>query len=599
MRNIVRFDCYEVDLAAGQLCKHGIRISLRDQSFQVLATLLEHPGEVVTREDLRRQLWREEVFVDFDNNLNTAIARLREALGDSADHPRFIETLPKRGYRFLESVSEPPRTPQKGQAKRARMVVLPFVNLSGDPAQEYFSDAMTDEIITALATVAPEQLAVIARTTAMHYKGSHKDVSHIGRELGVEYVVEGGVHRTEEQVGITVQLIQVSDQTHLFAGKFNAELSDIFSLQSDITRQIYTQLDLGPRKDKSDAKSAVLTAARKPTEDLTAYNLYLHGRHHLYTWTPESATKAKQYLERAIARDPEFALAYDCLGELYWSLGFYGFMPPKEACSVGLCYALRAVEIDNNLAETHALLGRYRKQVDFNWPEAQREMRRALELNPTSPVVRLRYATSYLMARGHLAEAAAELEGVLEYDPMNLNVRCWLAVLHYLGCNYDCALEQLRLVLEVDPKYSLGHLVLGQTRCMEHRFEEAIPVFRRAVELYGGAPMVLGWLGLALAQSGNASEARSLLRDLHAIASGGYVPRTSFAWVHFGLGEMDEAFVWMDRAIEARDHMMTPIKTYPFMDPIRSDPRFAALLRKMNLEDGRNESSREGTESPK
>jgi TolB-like protein/Flp pilus assembly protein TadD len=584
MPNTVRFDCYEVDLPAGQLYKHGIRISLRDKSFQVLAALLEHPGEMVTREDLRRRLWREEVFVDFDNNLNTAIARLREALGDSADHPRFVETLPKRGYRFLGSVSETLREPEKGTAKRARLVVLPFLNLGGDPAQEYFSDAITDEIISALAGVAPEQLAVIARTTAMHYKGSHKDVVRIGRELGVDYVVEGGVHRSEDQVGINVQLIQVNDQTHLYAKKFNAELRDIFSLQNGIAREIAAHLNLGPRTDKSRAGSAVFAAARKPTEDLTAYNLYLQGRHHLYRWTTESAQKAKHYFERAIARDPEFALAYDSLGELYWSLGFYGFIPPKEACSVGLCYALRAVEIDNDLAETHALLGRYRKQVDFNWPEAQREMTRALELNPISPVVRQRYATSYLMAQGRLTEAAAELEGILEYDPMDLNVRCWLGVLHYLGYHYDCAVDQLRLVLEVDPNYALGHLVLGQTRLMEHKFEEAVPVFRKTVELYGSAPMVLGWLGLALAQSGNVSEARSLLRDLHAIASGGYVPRTSFAWIHFGLGEVDDAFVWMDRAIEARDHMMTPIKTYPFLDPLRSDPRFSALLRKMNLE---------------
>ncbi len=584
MPNTVRFDCYEVDLPAGQLYKHGIRISLRDKSFQVLAALLEHPGEVVTREDLRRRLWREEVFVDFDNNLNTAIARLREALCDSADHPRFVETLPKHGYRFLGSVSEMLREPEKGTAKRARLVVLPFLNLSGDPAQEYFSDAITDEIISALAGVAPEQLAVIARTTAMHYKGSHKDVVRIGRELGVDYAVEGGVHRSEDQVGINVQLIQVNDQTHLYAKKFNAELRDIFSLQSAIAGEIAAHLALAPQTDKSRAGPAVFAPPKRPTRDLAAYNLYLQGRHHLYHWAPESAGKARQYLEQAIARDPEFALAYDSLGELYWSLSLYGYMLPKEACSVGLCYALRAVEIDNNLAETHALIGRFRKQVDFNWPEAQREMIRALELNPISPEVRLRYASSYLMAQGRLREAAAELEGVLEYDPMDLNVRCWLAVMRCLERHYDQAAEQLRLVLEVDPHYALGRLTLAQTRLMERKFEEAIPLFRQAVELYGGAPGVLGWLGLGLAQSGATDEARALLHRLQAIDTGAYVPRASLAWIHLGLGEVDDAFVWMDRAIEARDHMMTPIKTYPFLDPLRDDPRFSALLRKMNLE---------------
>ena len=314
MPNIVRFARYEVDLSAGQLYKHGIKITLRDKSFQVLAALLEHPGEVVTREELRRQLWREEVFVDFDNNLNTAIARLREVLCDSADHPRFIETLPKRGYRFLESVSELPRTPEKRTAKRIRLVVLPFLNLSGDPAQEYFSDAISDEVITALAGVAPEQLAVIARTTSMHYKGSQKGVARIGRELGVDYVVEGGIHRVNDYVGINVQLIQVSDQTHLFAKKYDAALDDIFNMQRHVALDITGRIGVTPVPDNSRAGVAVGgRVGRKPTEDLAAYNEYIQARYLMGKTTEEGLAKAKQHLETAIACDPEFALAYDAL----------------------------------------------------------------------------------------------------------------------------------------------------------------------------------------------------------------------------------------------------------------------------------------------
>ncbi len=222
MANVIRFDCYEADLSSGQLRKNGLKVNLRDQSFQILVSLLERPGQVVTREELRRRLWRDEVFVNFENNLNTAIARLREALGDSADHPCFVETLPKYGYRFLARVEG--AAPAPSQPRRARLVVLPFLNLSGDSAQEYFSDAITDEIITALASLAPEQLAVIARTTAMYYKGSHKDVARIGRELGVDYVVEGGVRRSDHQVAINVQVIQTSDQSHLFAQKYSTAL---------------------------------------------------------------------------------------------------------------------------------------------------------------------------------------------------------------------------------------------------------------------------------------------------------------------------------------------------------------------------------------
>ena len=584
MSTTVRFDCYEVDLPAGQLYKHGIRISLRDKSFQVLAALLEHPGEVVTREDLRRQLWREEVFVDFDNNLNTAIARLREALCDSADHPRFIETLPKRGYRFLESVSEPPRTPEKETAKRARLAVLPFVNLSGDPAQEYFSDAMTDEIITEFAKLAPEQLAVIARTTAMHYKGSHKDVARIGRELGVDYVVEGGVRRTDDQVGINVQLIQVSDQAHLFAKKYNAELRDIFNVQSCIAQEIATPIDIAAFTGQVRPEGVVGRAARKPTNDLAAYDAYIRGRYHLYRWTPEGIAKAKQLFEEAVARDPSFALAYDALAETYWHIGFLGFARPRDAFSAGVFPALRALEIDHMLAETHALLAMFRKELDYNWPEVQREMALALDLDPVSPVVRFRYALSGLMPQGHIDEAVAQLERALESDPLSLMTRMWLGEIMYLGRQYERVREQCRLMKELDPAYFLTYFELGEVGCEQGALGEAISDLRQGAALSGNAPLVLGWLGMALAKSGDVAGAREVLAGLHAAATQVYVPPTSFAWIHLGLGEIDQAFTWMERAIDERDPIIVPIKSYPFLDPLRDDPRFAALLRKMNLE---------------
>ncbi len=585
MSTTVRFDCYEVDLPAGQLYKHGIRISLRDKSFQVLAALLEHPGEVVTREYLRRQLWREEVFVDFDNNLNTAIARLREALCDSADHPRFIETLPKRGYRFLESVTEPPRTPEKETAKRARLAVLPFVNLSGDPAQEYFSDAMTDEIITEFARLAPEQLAVIARTTAMHYKGSHKDVSRIGRELGVDYVVEGGVRRTDNHVGINLQLIRVSDQSHLFAKKYNAELRDIFNVQSCIAQEIATPIDITTFTGHVRPEGvAAGRAARKPTDDLAAYDAYIRGRYHLYRWTPEGIAKAKQLFEEAVARDPSFALAYDALAETYWHIGFLGFARPRDAFSAGVFPALRALEIDHMLAETHALLAMFRKELDYNWPEVQREMALALDLDPASPVVRFRYALSGLMPQGHIDEAVAQLECALESDPLSVFMRMWLGEIMYLGRQYERVREQCRLMKELDPTYFLIYFELGEVGCEQGAFGEAISDLRQGAALSGNAPLVLGWLGMALAKSGDVAGAREVLAGLHAAATQVYVPPTSFAWIHLGLGEIDQAFTWMERAIDDRDAIIIPIKSYPFLDPLRYDPRFAALLRKMNLE---------------
>ncbi len=582
---VLRFEGFEVDLAAGQLRKGGTRISLREKSFQVLASLLEHPGQVFTREELRRRLWPDDVFVDFDNNLNTAIARLREALGDSADHPRFIETLPKHGYRFLANVYEAARAPEPGPVPRIRLVVLPFVNLSGDPAQEYFSDAMTDEIITEIAGLAPEQLAVIARTTAMHYKGSHKDVARIGRELGVDYVVEGGVRRASDRIAINAQLIRAKDQTHIWAQRYDAELSDIFKMQGRVAHAIAAQIGITPIANRlrvGDAVSGRLR--RKPTEDLAAYNEYIQGRYHLSKLTPEAFAKARQHFEEAIARDPNFALAYDSLAEIYWWLGYFGFMRPIDAFSTGVLYAVRALEIDNTLAETHALLAQYHKQLDYNWPEVEREMARALALNPTSPVVRARYALNFLMPHGRLEAAVAELEAALEFDPLSTYTRTPLAIMLLLWHRYDRAIAEARRLLELDPSAYWGHLVIGSCYRELRMFDEAIAANRRAVELSGNSAAMLGWLGLSLGLSGKKTEARALLKRLHGMAAQAYVPPTSFAWIHLGLGEIDSAFEWLDRAIDARDQFMMAIKSYAFFDPIRADPRFAALLRKMHLE---------------
>jgi TolB-like protein/tetratricopeptide (TPR) repeat protein len=575
----IQFDKYEVDLSAGHLLKQGVKVRLREQSFVVLAMLLEHPGEVVTREQLRRRLWSEDTFVDFDNNLNTAVARLRVALNDPAEHPRFIETLPKRGYRFIGEVHPVYPAAEQVLPRRPRLVVLPFMNLSGDSAEEYFSDAMTDEIITAVARVAPERLAVIARTTAMHYKGSRKDIARIGRELNVDYVVEGGVRRTADQVAINVQLIQTGDQAHVFANKYDAGMRDIFSIQRSIAQAIAAQI---PCVAAGSGTGVVPggPAKRKPTEDVVAYNLYLQGRFRMYN----DIANAKHYFEEAIARDPHFALAYDALAEYYWWAGFLGLAPPKETFAMGLWAALQALENDNTLADTHALLGMFRKEIDYNWSEVHREMALALELNPASSLARFRRALSGLVPIGRLDEAAAELENLLDSDPLNLEVRRWLGLTHWWRRDYERAIEQARLVLAVDPNYATGHVLVGVVRGAERKFDEAIAALRKAVELTHGIPVWLGWLGLPLAQSGEVAEARALLARLHATAEGAYVPASCFAWIHLGLDEIDEAFTWLDRAIDERDPMIVPIKSYEFFDSIRSDPRFAALLRKMNLE---------------
>jgi TolB-like protein/Tfp pilus assembly protein PilF len=580
---IIRFGEYEADLPAGHLRRRGVRVKLRGQAFDVLSLLLERAGQVVTREELRRRLWPDDVFVDFDNNLNTAVARLRESLHDSPERPRFIETLPKHGYRFIADCThtggaqERPRLP-------LRLVILPFINLSGEPAEEYFSDAMTDEITTEVARLAPDRLAVIARTTAMRYKGARKDAARIGRELAVDYLVEGGVRRADGRVTVNVQLIRAIDQTHVWAKRYDEALPDLFDLQRRVATELAAQTGFAPLEEPGSAPPAAESATRVPTADLAAYNEYIQARPLIDRVSPESLARAREHLERAIQRDPEFALAYDALAEVHWYVGYFGFAPPKEAFSTGVLFAVRALELDGTLAETHALLGQYHKQLDFNWPEVEREMALALRLNPSSPLVRVRYAVNLLMPHGRLEEAVQELERALELDPLSTATHGYLAVMLLLSRQYGRARDQARLLLELDPASYWGYVVLEGVDREQRSFASAIESQRKAVELSGGSAAMLGWLGLVLGQSGREAEARALLGQLNRKAESAYVPPTAFAWIYLGLGEFDSAFEWLDRAIDARDQLMMPIKTLPLFDPIRSDPRFVALLRKMNLE---------------
>lgn len=584
-QKVIRFGEFEADLQARRLFKRGVKVRLRDQLFVVLSVLLEHAGEVVTRVELQRRLWPGDVIVDFELNLNTAIARLREALGDSAERPRFIETLPKHGYRFIGSVTEPARATGQAPSLRAKIVVLPIMNLSGDPGQDYLSDAFTDELITGLAGLSPGRLGVIARTTAMHYKGSRKDVTKIGRELGANYVVEGSSRRVGDHITVNVQLVQASDQTHLWAKRYDSELSDMLNVVSEATHAIVTEIGIPQVADKlghdADAGRRV---TRKPIENFSAYNLYLQGRYHLNKQTPEGITRAKQYFEEAIAEAPEFALAHNALGEVYWNIGFYGFVPPKEAFSRGVWSALRAIEIDNTLAEAHGLLARFCKELDYNWPEVNREFGRALELNPWSPTARLWYAISGLMPLGRIDEAVAEIERGLELDPLSMDLHYWLAFMFDFDRQFERGMQEAELLVEHAPSHWFGPFAAAHLYRDMQMYDQAMTALRRAVELAGEIPALLGWFGQALVNSGNTDEARTLLERFHKLASKAYVPPTSFAWIHLALGEIDSAFAWLDRAIDVRDTMIIPIKAYAFLDPLRADPRFLALLRKMNLE---------------
>ena len=534
MPTIVRFSSFEVDLSAGQLRKRGVKIKLRDQSFQVLASLLEHSGQVVTREELQRRLWQGDVFVDYENSLNTAIARLREALGDSADHPRFIETLPKRGYRFLKTVSEPAHTGEVGPGKKVRVLVLPFVNSSGDPGQDYFSDAMTDEMITALATVAPEQLAVIARTTAMHYKGSHKDVSHLGRELRVDYVVEGSVHRSDEQVRITVQLIQVSDQMHLFAKKYEALPHDVSTMQRSIAETIAEHLAIAGLAD-SLGTGLVLSRGTQSTPqeiqtlracrqvDPKVYEITLKGKATIeYATREKQVHQAVELFQEAIDRDPTYAPAWAGLGEALWYLAATGleFVAPTDVRKKAIGAADRALELDETLPDAHKARAVIAIDAEWDVVKAQHHFDRVLELQPGNAAAHNLYGQllstpllRFEQARQHF-DSARELDPLSPWNDANL-LGWWI----HQG-KPEKTLDEGERARQLNPTLWIIRSLMGVAHLLLGQANQAVPEFETALKLlHPDSPSaVLAPLGLAYGLAGRREKALEIITEMQRVS---------------------------------------------------------------------------------
>jgi len=453
------------------------------------------------------------------------------------------------------------------------VAVLAFANLSADKENEYFSDGLAEDIIDALTRL--PGLRVTARTSAFAFRGKDQDVREIGARLNVDHILEGSVRRSGNRIRVTAQLVKAGDGCHLWSERFDREMTDVFAIQDEISQAIVSSLRVRLFEDRP--------LARRPTENLEAYNLYLQGRYQFYRGTPEGFAKSKEYYERAIALDANFALVHDALAELYWFMGFFWILPPKETFSLGILAALRALEIDDRLAEAHAILGMFRKELDYNWPEVEREMKRALELSPASPTVHVRYALALLLPHGRLEEAVREVETALRADPLSLFVRWVLAIMLMLRRTPDPLLEQARQMLELDSNHYLAHWLLGLGYVLKGMWGEAVAALRKSAELSARSPVILGYLGWLYGAIGQADEARKTLAELDEMAQIRPVPPTSLAWVYLGLGDADRAFEWMEKAIEVRDPLIFPIKTFPHLDPLRADPRFGALLQKMNL----------------
>jgi adenylate cyclase len=548
---------------------------LEPQLINLLLFLASNDGRVVSKDQIIEAVWDGRFIAEA--TLTRSIADLRRVLGDSKQSPQYIETIAKRGYRLVAPVSGAAHTHRAGEdqaRQEASLLVLPFTNF-GPETDKYFCEGLTDEVINALTRVSG--LRVISRTSAFAAQARGGDIAVIGKSLGVTHAIEGSVRRADRRIRVTAQLVEVNDQSHVWSERYDRDVDDVFAIQDDIADAIATRLQLTlPRLFRRSAA---------PTSNRDAYDRFIEGRHHFLRGTADSLESARQCFSEAVKLDPDFALAHDALSELYWYMGFYGLLVPKDAFASAVWESLRALEIDDQRGESHALLAMLRKELDYDWSEVNREFNRALELNPHSPVVRMRYALCGLMPHGRFAEAAAELERVVQSDPLSIPVRWWLASMYLFARQTRPLSEQIERMMEIDPAHPLCHMMMGAFHVLEGRAPEAVMAFEKACDLAGRPVWLLGFLGLAYGAAGQRETAQALFEELQTRSAEHYVSPFSLGIIAYGLGDVDSAFQYLDRAIDMRDPLIIPLPYYSFFDGMRSDRRYAFLLSKMNLTD--------------
>jgi TolB-like protein/Tfp pilus assembly protein PilF len=588
--NLKRFGTFEVDLRARELRKGGIRIRLQDQPFEILAVMLERPGEVVTRDELRQRLWPAGTFVDFEHSLNAAIKRLRAALGDDADNPRFVETLHRRGYRFIaavESEGQPVRNlhvvrpqpvPSVGATVTVRLVVLPFTNLSNDPAQEYFSDGLTEEMITQIGRLCPGRLGVIARTSSMLFKRSAKSASEIGRELSADYLLEGSVRGDGDRIRITAQLIETRSEVHLWAETYDRSMGESLNLQTEVAAHIARSLAMELVPDQVDVLGR---ATPRRTE---AYQAYLKGRYHWNRGGLDAVKTAVSYYERALELDPEFAAAYSAMARARIALANYSKEPGRTHLERARALALRAIEIDPGISDAHLALAEIRRVLEWNWRVAEDEYRTALALSPSCESAHRFYA-QFLASLSRFGEAKTLADRACDVDPFCLVVTTSAAWVRYLASEFDAAIDRSRHVLDMDSGYAPARRLLGAALLGAGKQEEAVVELTAAVGPDADDPVSVAWLTHAKALAGARDEAGALMTRLESWASSAYVPGYHLALAHVGLGHRDAAFDLLEKACLDREPSIVNLRVEPRFEPLRRDPRYSALLQHLRLPD--------------
>ncbi len=630
-----QFGVFEVDVTNGIVRKQGSKIKLQGKPFQLLALLLQHAGRVTTREELRQGLWSAETFVDFDANLKTTLNKLRQVLGDSAENPIYIETIPRHGYRFLPPVvgleggpgpagsAQPTAISKSANAPiissgtgpglrfsawqaisavilaivlvvaaiygfrrksipalkpaphRVVLLVLPFDNLSGDATQQYFSDGLTDEMITLLGRQYPSGLSVIARTSAMRYRATQKPLAQVARELGgVDYVLEGSARRSGNHVGINAQLFRTRDQEILWAETYESGVADVLTIQNNVAGQIARALVLAVAPERGRHSPSV--------PDPKVYDAYLMGLYEANQRSEPSLRKSMEYFERAIQGDTSYAPPYAGLANSYLLSAGWLLMPPAEAYPKAKTLALHALELDETLAEAHTTLAEAEHEYEWKWADAEREFCRAIELDPNSAMAHKSYA-EFLMHGGRSAEAIGEMERARDLDPLSLIVNTLVGFAYHNARQYNRAIEEYEKVIQLDPQFAPAHYFLGAALTNVGKYDEAIAHLQKAKNITHGASLMSAGLARGYALAGRHDQARQALRELQMRATYHYVSPYGLAQVYAALGDKSAALDMLDRAVGEHAFEVLFLRLDRSFDSLHEDPRFQELLKRVGF----------------